>query len=171
MEPEPDASSPLRRPSHLAPLWKPGQSGNPLGQATSRLTLAKYIRQRSQDGQVYIDFLTAVMNGEPLPLPGMNGRNAPGPPPRPNIDQRLRAAELLLDRGWGRAKEILELVEERPGIDRRALVAQLSAEERATLEHLLDRALARYAHAHGTPAIDTTAEPVRPESVPDADAP
>ncbi len=153
--------------------WQPGQSGNPLGQATSRVTLARYIRQLSQDGQVYVDFLMTVMRGEALPLPAPHGHgHAQGRPPRPTIDQRLRAAELLMDRGWGKAKEILEFVEDRPRIDHRALVAQLSADERATLEHLLDRALARYGHADMTPAIETVAEPVprSAEPVPDADA-
>jgi hypothetical protein len=164
--------TPPRHTGNLARPWRPGQSGNPNGLA-GRYTIARYVRTLSHDGKAYIDFLTDVMNGKPLPFPGTNGHNARGTPPRPSIDQRLRAVELLMDRGWGKAREILEVVEERPGIDHRALVAQLSAEDRATLEHLLDRALARYGQADMPPAIETSAEPVRPSSelVPDADAP
>jgi hypothetical protein len=167
-----DSGTPHRHQGGTLVPWRPGQSGNPLGQATSRVTLARYIRQLSHDGKAYVDFLTTVMRGDPLPLPGPNGRHAKGRPPRPSVDQRLRAVELLMDRGWGKAKEILELVEDRPRIDHRALVAQLSADERATLEHLLDRALARYGHADMTPAIETLAEPVplSAKPVPDADA-
>ena len=140
--------APINRYAHLH-KWPPGVSGNPLGQGSGRVTLARYIRQRSQDGQVYIDFLTAVMNGEPLPFPGRNGRQAAGPPPRPNIDQRLRACELLLARGWGLPKEILELHQDDHAAraQRLTLFASMPEEDLATIRGLLEKHIAAQTRA------------------------
>jgi hypothetical protein len=149
--------APINRYAHLH-KWQPGVSGNPLGQGRGRVTLARYIRQRSQDGQVYIDFLTAVMNGEALPFPGRNGRQAAGPPPRPNIDQRLRALEMLLDRGWGKSKEVLELHQDDHAAraQRLTLIASMSQEDRDTLKRVFQKAIEaqnRAAPVDGIPPV------------------
>jgi hypothetical protein len=137
---EPDGvSSPPRSPN-LAPLWVKGQSGNPLGHATSRLTLARYIRQRSGDGEAFVEFLFSVMRGEPIPLPATNGHRRAGR--RPSIDQQLRAVELLLDRGWGRSKEILEVHDpDAARAQRLTLFASMPTEDRDTIAGLLRKAL------------------------------
>jgi hypothetical protein len=85
--------------------WKPGVSGNPLGMGLSKIKLAVQIRRISQDGREMIDLLFSVMRGEPLPLPGKLGRNGSGRPPRPSPELRVKAAEMLLDRAFGRSKE------------------------------------------------------------------
>jgi hypothetical protein len=68
---------------------------------------------------------------------------APGPTP----ELRVRAAEMLLERGWGRSKEVIELVGEHSEAERqrlrRAMIAQLSVEEQDQLRTLLHTALER----------------------------
>jgi hypothetical protein len=91
--------------------WKPGVSGNPLGIGLNKIQLAVQIRRISHDGREMIDLLFSVMRGEPLPLPGKTGRNSVGKPPRPSLELRVKAAEMLLDRAFGRSKEIIELTE------------------------------------------------------------
>jgi hypothetical protein len=87
-----------------------GANGNPLGMGLSKIKLTVQIRRIGQDGRELIDLLFSVMHGEPLPLPGKNGRNSVGKPPRPSPELRVKAAEMLLDRALGRTKETIELV-------------------------------------------------------------
>jgi hypothetical protein len=99
-----DTGSPTpNRYPHLR-SWKPGQSGR-TGYVipSSRLKLAMQVRKLSGEGRKLIDFLFSIVRGEPLPLPGRNGA---GRPPRPSPELRVRAAEMLLDRGWGKAKRL-----------------------------------------------------------------
>jgi hypothetical protein len=129
--------------------WKPGVSGNPFGAGRYKLQLAAQIRQISHDGREMVDLLFSVIRGEALPLPGKNGRNGRGngKPPRPSPELRVRAAEILLDRAFGKAKEILELEGEGSEDEQRrrgrAMIAQLSVEERAQLRTLLETARER----------------------------
>jgi hypothetical protein len=145
-------------PHHYQHLqkWKPGVSGNPLGAGVSKLKLAVEIRQISQNGREMIDFLFNVMRGLPLAVPGP-GRN--GKPPRPSPELRVRAAEILLDRAFGKAKEILELVGEGDADEQRrrsrVMIAQLSDEERAQLRTLLETARERAERAGEIPPSTT----------------
>jgi len=135
-------------PSNLAPYqYRPGQSGNVGGIGVNKIKLAVQIRKISKNGREMVDFLFAVMRGEPLPLPGKHGRNGPGRPPRPSPELRVKAAEMLLDRAFGRSKEIIELTGERSPDELRKQrieqLKQLTDEERAQLRDLLQRALER----------------------------
>jgi hypothetical protein len=143
-------------PSNLAPYqYRPGQSGNVGGIGVNKIKLAVQIRKISKNGREMVDFLFAVMRGEPLPLPGKHGRNGPGRPPRPSPELRVKAAEILLDRAYGKAKEILELGGEGSEDERRkqgvAMLRQLSVEERAQLRTLLETARERAERAGEIP--------------------
>src|SRR3990167_11259977 len=67
---------------HLAPAWKPGQSGNPGGRPKG---LAKATRE--------------LVGDDGLPLAEIWWKIAQDPKHK----DQLRASELLADRGWGKA--------------------------------------------------------------------
>ena len=89
---------------HLIP-WRPGQSGNPLGHHLSIHGFAAQIRRATGNGQQLISFFKDVLEGNPITRPGRK-------PLIPDLDQRIEAARWLADRGWGRAKEFLEITGE-----------------------------------------------------------
>ncbi len=145
-------------PHSLANLrpWPPGVSGNPRGAGVHTLKLAAQIRQISDGGREMIELLFRVMRGEPLPMAGRTpkGRRH-GPPLYPSPELRVRCAEILLDRGWGRAKEILEVLEAGAEAEarqqRRMLISEMTPEERDQLRALLQQAMERAARAGASP--------------------
>jgi hypothetical protein len=148
--------------------WRPGQSGNPSGLARGlTMQLPTLIRRTSGKGRELVAFYFAVLRGEVIPIPDLPREKWR----RPKLEHRMAAAAWLADRGWGKAKEIIELLDERPEVNRRALVAHLSVEDRATLERLIDLALARAAQASAGLVIDMPAASMLPEAqdAPDAD--
>jgi hypothetical protein len=102
-----------------------------------------YVRKIGRDGRAYVDFLVSIMRGEPLPLPKWQGKSLP----RPTID-----LEILLDRGWGRAKEFIELSGETSPAERLELLRHLSDDERATMRVMLQKAIERAQQATLPPA-------------------
>ncbi len=133
------------RTEHLKP-WRPGQSGNPLGARVKVLELVAEVRRRTKDGHTLVSFMIDVMEGRPLPVPS-TGEPRPSRaryPQRPKIEHRLAAAQWLADRGWGKAKEFIELAGDAPATpeQRLALLRRLSDDERAHLRALLAKALA-----------------------------
>jgi hypothetical protein len=99
------------------------------------VTLATMIRRTSGEGAELAAFYFAVLRGEAIPLPGL-GRTQ-----RPTLDQRLTAAQWLGDRGWGRAREIIQLAGEATAEERLAILKRLTEAERETLRTILTRAL------------------------------
>lgn len=69
--------------------WQPGKSGNPSGRPKGSQGLAARIRERTQDGKVILDYLMSVLTGKEKATP----------------KDRLDAAKILLDRGYGKAIE------------------------------------------------------------------
>jgi hypothetical protein len=90
--------------------------------------------------------------------------------PAVRMGVRIQAAELIMAYAYGKPRETIELVDDTSPLDRRALVAQLSAEDRATLERLVDLALARAAQAQAGPVIDMPAASMLPEAQHGSDA-
>ena len=135
----------------LRPPWRPGQSGNPRGGASLLLSLAARIRRASGDGQELVDFFVSVFRGQPIPVPGRRV------PVIPRLEHRMHAAAWLADRGWGRARETIEVAGEEPSpAERLRMLRQLSDEERETVRVILQRALDRAA------GVDTVAPPSDP---------
>jgi hypothetical protein len=139
---------------------------------TSRLKLAMQVRKLSHDGRDLIDFLFSVVRGEPLPLPGKNGSKSAGRPPRPTPELRVKAAEMLLDRGFGNPKELLELVGEQTEAERqqmrKAMVKHMSEAEREQFSALLHAALERAEAAGDIPPPERAPweRPPRPATLP-----
>ena len=69
----------------------PGHTGNPGGRPKGSRELVTLVRDATQDGQTLIHFLVQVAEGKPV-----LGR-------KPTLADRMRAIEMLLDRGWGKA--------------------------------------------------------------------
>lgn len=82
----PTTPNAISKPADKPYLWKKGQSGNPGGRPKG---LASLIREKSQDGRVLIDFLFDVVEGRS----GGQTRD------------KIQAAQILLDRGYGKAVE------------------------------------------------------------------
>jgi hypothetical protein len=142
----------------LRPPWRPGQSGNPSGHNVSFWTLAAQIRRASGDGQEIVDFLFAVMRGGPIVVPGRRA------PLVPRLEHRMQAAVWLADRGWGKARDTIELKDEedeKVSRERRlAIVRAMTEDERAQLRELLERAQARIE----SQAASAAPAPLEPEA-------
>ena len=69
--------------------WRAGQSGNPAGRAKSEYALRDYARTFTREA---LDTIANVMQDENTPS-----------------DARIRAAEALLNRGWGKPPASLDV--------------------------------------------------------------
>ena len=110
--------------NNLSP-WKPGQSGNPSGRPKGTRDLAGYVLETTDGGKELVDALVAIVRGAVPNLAVQKGS-------RPRKDQ-LKAIEMLLDRGFGRSPQQLDVahsVSDRP-------LAHLSDE---TLQLLIENA-------------------------------
>ena len=93
--------------NNLSP-WKPGQSGNPSGRPKGTRDLAGYVLETTDGGKELIDALVCIARGVMPNLPVQEGS-------RPRKDQQVRPAdqlkaiEMLLDRGFGRSPQQLDI--------------------------------------------------------------
>jgi DNA-binding MarR family transcriptional regulator len=169
-DPPADLSSQQQIRSRPAHWYKPGQSGNPNGFTGPLRSLAAQIRQQTGNGSEIAALYLLVMRGEPIRMPGKrikrskNGRIITSTYVRPTLDQRIDAAAWLADRGWGKAKETIELTGEASPAQRLELLKRLSEDERAQLRGLLQRALEAQAPANSIPPIITTTSTAEPQN-------
>ena len=93
--------------NNLSP-WKPGQSGNPTGMPRGTRDLAGYVLESTDAGRELIDALVCLARGV-LPNVAMpeGSRSRKDQQVRP-ADQ-LKAIEMLLDRGFGRSPQQLDV--------------------------------------------------------------
>jgi hypothetical protein len=156
--------------------FKPGQSGNPNGFTGPLRSLASQIRAQTGNGSEIAQFYLKILRGEPVRFPEKritrrkNGRKITSMYVRPTLDQRIDAAAWLADRGWGKAKETIELTGEASPAQRLELLRRLSDEDRAQLRGLLQRALeakttppSEEPPANSIPPIITTASTAEPQ--------
>jgi len=93
--------------NNLSP-WKPGQSGNPSGRPKGTRDLAGYVLETTDDGRELIDSLLSIARGITPNIAVQEGS-------RPRKDQQVRPAdqlkaiEMLLDRGFGRSPQQLDI--------------------------------------------------------------
>jgi len=101
--------------NNLSP-WKPGQSGNPSGRPRGTRDLAGYVLESTNGGEELVDALVSIARGVMPSVPVQKGS-------RPRKDQQVRPAdqlkaiEMLLDRGFGRSPQQLDIahnVSDRP---------------------------------------------------------
>ena len=101
--------------NNLSP-WQPGQSGNPNGRPRGTRDLAGYVLESTGGGRELVDSLVSIARGVMPSVPVQEGS-------RPRMDQQVRPAdqlkaiEMLLDRGFGRSPQQLDVahsVSDRP---------------------------------------------------------
>jgi len=101
--------------NNLSP-WKPGQSGNPSGRPRGTRDLAGYVLETTDGGKELVDALVSIARGVMPNVAVQNGS-------RPRKDQQVRPAdqlkaiEMLLDRGFGKSPQQLDVahsVSDRP---------------------------------------------------------
>jgi hypothetical protein len=93
--------------NNLSP-WQPGQSGNPSGRPKGTRDLAGYVLETTDGGKELVDALVSIARGV---LPNVAAQE--GSRPRKNQQVRpadqLKAIEMLLDRGFGRSPQQLDV--------------------------------------------------------------
>ena len=93
--------------NNLSP-WQPGQSGNPSGRPKGTRDLAGYVLETTDGGKELVDALICIARGV---MPNVAAQESS----RPRKDQqvrsadRLKAIEMLLDRGFGRSPQQLDV--------------------------------------------------------------
>ena len=93
--------------NNLSP-WQPGQSGNPSGRPRGTRDLAGYVLETTDGGKELVDALICIARGAVPNLAVQKGS-------RPRKDQQVRPAdqlkaiEMLLDRGFGRSPQQLDI--------------------------------------------------------------
>ena len=101
--------------NNLSP-WQPGQSGNPSGRPKGTRDLAGYVLETTDGGKELVDALVCIARGVMPNVAVQEGhRSRKDQQVRP-ADQ-LKAIEMLLDRGFGRSPQQLDVahsVSDRP---------------------------------------------------------
>ena len=93
--------------NNLSP-WQPGQSGNPSGRPKGTRDLAGYVFETTDGGKELVDALLSIARGTMPNVATQEGS-------RPRKDQQVRPAdqlkaiEMLLDRGFGRSPQQLDI--------------------------------------------------------------
>jgi len=101
--------------NNLSP-WKPGQSGNPSGRPKGTRDLAGYVLETTGGGMELVNALLSIARGVMPNVPVQEGSRARKDQQVRPADQ-LKAIEMLLDRGFGRSPQQLDVahsVSDRP---------------------------------------------------------
>ena len=93
--------------NNLSP-WKPGQSGNPSGRPKGSRDLAGYVLEATDGGKELVDALLSIVRGDVPNVPVQEGSRLRKDQQVRPADQ-LKAIEMLLDRGFGRSPEQLDI--------------------------------------------------------------
>jgi len=95
-------------PNNSLSPWQPGQSGNPSGRTKGTKDLAGDVLETTDGGKELVDALVSIARGVMPNVPVQEGS-------RPRKDQQVRPAdhlkaiEMLLDRGFGRSPQQLDI--------------------------------------------------------------
>ena len=123
-------------PSNSLSPWKPGQSGNPSGRPRGTRDLAGYVLETTDGGKELVDALVSLARGIMPNVPMQKGsRRRKDQQVRP-ADQ-LKAIEMLLDRGFVRSPQQLDIahsVSDRPFANLSDATLQLLVENAKQLE-------------------------------------
>jgi hypothetical protein len=89
-------------------LWQPGQSGNPSGRPKGTRDLAGYVLETTVDGKELVDALVCMARGI-MPNVAVQKGSRPRKDQQVRPADQLKAIEMLLDRGFGRSPQQLDI--------------------------------------------------------------
>jgi hypothetical protein len=92
---------------NLSP-WKPGQSGNPSGRPRGTSDLAGYVLETTDGGKELVDALLCIARGV-MPNVAVQKSSRPRKDQQVRPADQLKAIEILLDRGFGRSPQQLDI--------------------------------------------------------------
>ncbi|MQF67259.1 hypothetical protein FIM07_02315 [SAR202 cluster bacterium AD-802-F09_MRT_200m] len=101
--------------NNLSP-WQPGQSGNPSGRPKGTRDLAGYVLETTDGGKELVDALVSIARGT-MPNVAVQEGSRPRKDQQVRPADQLKAIEMLLDRGFGRSPQQLDVahsVSDRP---------------------------------------------------------
>ena len=93
--------------NNLSP-WKPGQSGNPSGRPRGTRDLAGYVLETTDGGKDLVDTLVSIARGA-MPKVLVQEGSSPRKDQQVRPADQLKAIEMLLDRGFGRSPQQLDI--------------------------------------------------------------
>ena len=121
--------------NNLSP-WKPGQSGNPSGRPKGTRDLAGYVLETTDGGRELVDALVSIARGV-MPNVAVQEDTRPRKDQQVRPADQLKAIEMLLDRGFGRSPQQLDIahsVSDRPFANLSDATLQLLVENARQLE-------------------------------------
>ena len=93
--------------NNLSP-WQPGQSGNPSGRPRGTRDLAGYVLEATGGGKELVDALLSLARGI-MPNVAVQKGSRPRKDQQVRPADQLKAIEMLLDRGFGRSPQQLDV--------------------------------------------------------------
>ena len=93
--------------NNLSP-WQPGQSGNPSGRPKGTRDLAGYVLETTDGGKELVDALVSIARGT-MPNVAVQEDSRPRKDQQVRPADQLKAIEMLLDRGFGRSPQQLDI--------------------------------------------------------------
>ena len=93
--------------NNLSP-WQPGQSGNPSGRPKGTRDLAGYVLETTDGGKELVDALVSIARGV-MPEVAVQEDSRPRKDQQVRPADQLKAIEMLLDRGFGRSPQQLDI--------------------------------------------------------------
>ena len=93
--------------NNLSP-WQPGQSGNPNGRPKGTRDLAGYVLETTDGGKELVDALVSIARGV-MPNVAVQEGSRPRKDQQVRPADQLKAIEMLLDRGFGRSPQQLDI--------------------------------------------------------------
>ena len=93
--------------NNLSP-WQPGQSGNPSGRPKGTRDLAGYVLETTDGGKELVDALVSIAKGI-MPNVAVQEGSRPRKDQQVRPADQLKAIEMLLDRGFGRSPQQLNI--------------------------------------------------------------
>ena len=93
--------------NNLSP-WQPSQSGNPSGRPKDTRDLAGYVPETTYGGKELVDALVSIA-GDVMPNVAVQEGSRPRKDQHVRPADQLKAIETLLDRGFGRSPQQLDM--------------------------------------------------------------